>query len=164
MRPAFLYALYLCPANTPLLSSLYIEPASRTFLVRAALLRQVRHAAEAEILKTTRRGFLDVEALYADAASALSALETFLEQGATTTSNSDSEGDHHETDPPPSGPNFFAGGEEAGLFDAEVFAYTYPILDQALLHWSDTTLADLLRRFPRLVAHRERMLAKYFAL
>ncbi|KAL2758712.1 hypothetical protein ACRALDRAFT_1075188 [Sodiomyces alcalophilus JCM 7366] len=157
LRPAFLYALYLTPANTPLLSSLYIDPASSAFLVRATLLRQVRHAAEAEILKTTRRGFLDVEALYADAESALAALETLLLQG-----SSSSKADDTETGPPASAPFFFSADEEAGLFDAEVFAYTNPILDVAL-RWNDTRLADLLRRFPGLVAHREQMLAKYFA-
>ncbi|ROT35322.1 hypothetical protein SODALDRAFT_300717 [Sodiomyces alkalinus F11] len=167
LRPAFLYSLYLTPANTPVLSALYVDPTSSAFFVRATLLRQVRHAAESEILKTTRRGFLDVEALYADAQSAFAALETLLLQGISA---SKTDADETKTGGPTSAPFFSSSDddddddeEEAGLFDAEVFAYTNIILDQALC-WNDTRLADLLRRFPGLVAHRERMLATYFGV
>ncbi|PSR87305.1 hypothetical protein BD289DRAFT_236347 [Coniella lustricola] len=51
IRNAWLYALYLSPANEPLLRSLYINPTSRSALVRATLLQQLRAAARAEIAK-----------------------------------------------------------------------------------------------------------------
>lgn len=145
IRPALLHALYVNRTNTPLLKALYIDPASKNIIVRSTLLHQVRGAAEAEILSTTRRSFVDTDVLYTDARTAFSALETALLEIAGT------ENAH----------SFFSGSDEAATLDAEVFAYTNIILDDTL-GWVDTTLGDALLSHPALARHRERMLRTYF--
>lgn len=134
VRAAWLTALYLDTANTHLLSSLYIDPASTSPLVRAALLRQLRSAAEAEVLrilaptvpgsgsgwKVTVNAWLefgpgasraraaaaaiDAAEIYARAADAFEALAVLLRESPT---------------------GWFFGVEQPGLFDAAVFAYTF---------------------------------------
>ncbi|KAL1849435.1 hypothetical protein Daus18300_013259 [Diaporthe australafricana] len=49
LRTAWLYALYLSPPNEALLRRWYIDPCSRSGLVRDALLRRLRAAARAEV-------------------------------------------------------------------------------------------------------------------
>ncbi|KAF6816198.1 mitochondrial outer membrane protein [Colletotrichum sojae] len=143
VRTAWLHALYLSPANRPVLQRLYILPASNNPLVRLTLLRQVTSAAEAEVLKSTRSAATDPVRIYADARSAFEALEAAL----LSESHKKSE--------------WFFGSAEPGLFDASVFAYTQLLLDERF-GWADETLPDLLREFPALVRHRERLLARCF--
>ncbi|KAL9946015.1 hypothetical protein D7B24_007558 [Verticillium nonalfalfae] len=142
LRPAFLHALYVNPINTPLLQALYVNPCTSNSIVRATLQHQVRSAAEAEILASTKAAYIDADALYQDAVAGFAALETLLSGTA-------------------GGEGFFSGGDEAGLFDAEVFAYTGVILDERL-GWVDRRLAEALRASPGLVRHRERMMVTYF--
>ncbi|PHH87302.1 hypothetical protein CDD83_9044 [Cordyceps sp. RAO-2017] len=134
VRPAWLYALYLDPANGPLLADLYFSPsssaASSSLLLRAANQRALRAAATAEILKTTRRPLLDPPALAAEAEAAFRALSALLADD-----------------------DWFFGARAPGLFDAAVFAYTHPILDDGLA-WADDGLGARLARFANLVAHR----------
>lgn len=184
IRNAWLYALYLSPANEPLLRRLYISPVSRTSLVQRALLAQLRAAARAEIAKgpdapTTTgawalegnlgdlltwalsgRTVLDPEKIYADARRAMEALETLLAQ------NTD-------------GHAWFFGAARPSLFDAHVFSYTHLILDDGYIlpdtsslrerseppvntFWVDDTLRKIVRSCPRLVEHAETMFRTYW--
>lgn len=130
-----LYALYLAPSNANLLADLYL-PSSP--LLRHPLRHTLRNAATAEILKTTRGAVISPPQLYADATEALAALSTLL-------------GDD----------DWFFASDDPALFDAEVFSYTYLILDESLA-WQDTRLAECLSQFENLVRHRERLYQKYW--
>lgn len=134
LRPAYLHALYLNPLNTPLLASLYVP--EHAYPVRASLLASLRGAAEEEVLSSTRSPFVNTEALYSDAEEALSALEDLL-----------------------GGKEWFAG--HPTLFDASVFGYTNFVLEDRFV-WGDERLRGLARGFPNLVAHRERILGRYW--
>ena len=104
IRKAYLHALYLEPSSTSLLIDLYIRPTTSATPVQAALLRQLRRAAEAEILKATPgAAAVDAERIYSDAREALAALETALASSPSA---------------------WFWGAEDPNFFDASVFAYT----------------------------------------
>lgn len=151
LRTAWLYSLYLAPGNEPLLRRWYVDPASRSQLVRDALLRRVRAGAREEVAKSAegtsvdrkkRSGgwrisgnvgdllswalsgtpTIDPERIYADARRALGALETLLYAGA--------EG---EADQPGDGSNsgWFFDAPHPTLFDTAVFSYIYLILNGA---------------------------------
>ncbi|KAI1318596.1 hypothetical protein F5Y16DRAFT_117097 [Xylariaceae sp. FL0255] len=137
IRNAWLYSLYLSPANTRLLSSLYIEPVSSSRPVRGTLLYQLRQAAETEILRSTSRQAVDPAALYRDAREAFDALNTVL-------------GSEDE---------WFFGSAEPGLFDAFVFSYTHLLLREDL-KWENKRLTEMLEQFPGLVDHRNRILER----
>ncbi|KAK2034708.1 hypothetical protein LX32DRAFT_578803 [Colletotrichum zoysiae] len=146
VRTAWLHALYLAPGNAALLSRLYVRPASRNPLVRLALAHQVRSAAEAEVLRSTRAAAVDPARVYADARAAFEALAALLDE------NGGGGG---------GGEGWFFGCREPTLFDASVFAYTHPLLDGDL-GWADRTLPDILAGFPGLARHRERLLERCF--
>lgn len=55
---------------------------------------------------------------------------------------------------------FFAS--RAGMFDASMFAYTYLLLDEKRMAWGDNKLGALLRKYPNLIDHRDRLMAMYF--
>ncbi|OAQ61858.1 mitochondrial outer membrane protein (Sam35) [Pochonia chlamydosporia 170] len=130
IRPAWLYALYLSPTHTSLLTKLYL-PSSP--LLSTPLLHTLRSAAREEILKATRRHLLLPGQLYDEARTAFEALDTALGKV-----------------------EWFFGGSEPGLFDAEVFAYTYLILDTEF-GWQDDELRDCVGGCENLVAHRRRL-------
>ncbi|KAH7325956.1 hypothetical protein B0I35DRAFT_405281 [Stachybotrys elegans] len=130
IRPAWLYTLYLLPANDPLLTRLYLPESP---FLRLPLRQTLRTAATDEILKTTRRPLLQPAQLYTDATTAFRSLSALL-------------GDNE----------WFFGAQEPDLFDAEVFAYTYLILDETL-GWADQSLAQCLSQFDNLVQHRLRL-------
>ncbi|KAI0024258.1 hypothetical protein F4780DRAFT_654746 [Xylariomycetidae sp. FL0641] len=138
IRNAWLYSLYISPSNTALLTQLYIAPVSGSQPVRATLLYQMRHAAESQILKSTNRTAVDPTALYKGAKEAFEALQAVL-------------GD---------GPWFF-GGAQPGLFDATVFAYTHLLLDEQMT-WGDRRLTEILKEFPSLVQHRDRIYQEHW--
>jgi metaxin len=133
IRNAWLYTLYLSPANSALLSRLYVEPATASRPVRATLLYHLKRAAEQQIIRSTARQAVDPTVLYREAREAFSALETLLGDDA-----------------------WFFGSEVPGLFDANVFSYTYLILDDGL-PWENRRLGDILSEFPHLVDHRNRI-------
>ncbi|EOA87172.1 uncharacterized protein SETTUDRAFT_88017 [Exserohilum turcica Et28A] len=138
IRRAWLYTVYLSPNSATLAEPLYILPTSRNSLVRLAISRQLRLAAEAELLKFS--SVISDETLYNQAAEAFAALETLL-------GNDD----------------WFFGAQRPGLFDASVFAYTHLLLDDGLgKGWVDTRLREALMARKRLVMHRERILTQYF--
>ena len=79
-----------------------------------------------------------MEAIYRESDKALEALSELL-------------GDHKH----------FFGEAKPGLFDASVFAYVNVLLDENL-DWKDRRMQEGLRACQNLVAHRERILKKYF--
>ncbi|KAH6968497.1 hypothetical protein DER45DRAFT_607238 [Fusarium avenaceum] len=130
IRPAWLYALYLLPANAPLLKSLYL-PSS--ILLRKPLHQTLHAAATTEILKTTRRATISPSQIFDDARTALGALSALL-------------GDD----------KWFFGAEGPGLFDADIFAYTY-LMDGDTLAWADSSLNECLEGLENLRKHRQRL-------
>ncbi|KAL7901726.1 hypothetical protein HDV63DRAFT_54531 [Trichoderma sp. SZMC 28014] len=131
LRPAWLHTLYLDPLNTPLLKTLYLPPSP---ILQLPSLHTLRNAATAEILKTTRSAIISPDQLLSDATDALRSLSALL---------SDDE--------------WFFGRPDPGLFDAEVFAYTYLILDPEFGWADDNSLAKCLAKFGNLVEHRARL-------
>ncbi|KAI0856421.1 hypothetical protein F4860DRAFT_403147 [Xylaria cubensis] len=133
IRNTWLYTLYLSPANADLLSHLYITPTTSSQPVRARIRYQLRHAAELEILRSTSRDAIDAAALYKGAKEAFHALDAVL-------------GDE----------KWFFGSEVPALFDATVFSYTHLILHDGLT-WKNQRLKEILKEYPRLVNHRNRI-------
>lgn len=131
IRPAWLHELYLVPENDEVLSSLYL-PSS--LLLRVPQRMALREAATAEILKTTRRaGAVDAKHLRTVAKEAFSAFSTFLGED-----------------------DWFFGEDAPGVLDAELFAYTHLILDDAM-GWHDLELAKIVLEFENVVRHRDRL-------
>ncbi|KAL1797734.1 hypothetical protein ACET3X_004340 [Alternaria dauci] len=138
IRRAWLYAIYLSPNFTTIAEPLYILPSSRNSFVRLAISRELRLAAETELLKFS--SIINDETLYNQADEAFASLEALLGKD-----------------------DWFFGAQIPGLFDASVFAYTHLLLDQRLdKDWVDTRLRDALMARRRLVTHRNRILARYF--
>ncbi|KAI6784404.1 uncharacterized protein J7T54_006449 [Emericellopsis cladophorae] len=127
VRPAWLYALYLNPRNATLLARLYLPSNPLLAVPTSTTLTQ---AASAEILKTTRTALINPLHLLSSYREALDALSTLL-------------GEHDW---------FF--GDAVGLFDAEVFAYTWLV---GSLAWDDGAMEEVLQEFGNLVRHRERL-------
>lgn len=115
---------------------LYITPSSTNALVRAALASSLRAAAKTELLK--QLAVVNVDNLYQECDKAWSALSHLL-------------GDDQ----------YFFAADRPGLFDASVFAYTNPLLDDGLA-WQETRMVRGLRKCEKLVEHRERILRHYF--
>ncbi|KAG6149407.1 hypothetical protein E4U50_002958 [Claviceps purpurea] len=130
IRPAWLHCLYINPRHTALLSKLYLPPSP---LLQYPLLQTLRAAATTEILKTTRREIMLPELIYQDAREAFKALSVFLGEEA-----------------------WFSGGETPGVFDAEVFAYTY-LISGGVMGWEDDALERCLEGSANLVEHRRRL-------
>ncbi|TFB06772.1 hypothetical protein CCMA1212_001000 [Trichoderma ghanense] len=112
----------------------YLPPSP---ILHLPALHALRDAATAEILKTTRcHANISPPQLLADATDALRALSTLL-----------------------AGDEWFFGRPDPGLFDAEVFAYTWLILDQGFGWAGDFALAleGCLAGLENLVSHRRRL-------
>ncbi|KAI2601726.1 hypothetical protein GGR54DRAFT_645616 [Hypoxylon sp. NC1633] len=139
IRTAWLYSLYLARSNSSLISHLYVTPVSRSQVVRTTILYQLRNAAEAEILRSMGMSVVDSRALYDGAREAFGAISTLLG----------------------SRPWVF-GTSEPSLFDATLFSYTHPLLDDRLA-WEDRRLVEIVKEFPNLVEHRNRILQKCWA-
>ncbi|KAF2126615.1 hypothetical protein P153DRAFT_297698 [Dothidotthia symphoricarpi CBS 119687] len=139
IRRAWLYSVYLSHNSTSIAEPLYILPTSTNPFVRLTIARDLRLAAENELLKFST--VVNAETLHNQAEEAFAALETLL-------------GDNR----------WFFGASGPGLFDASVFAYTHLLLDAKLgKGWVDTRLRDALISRKHLVRHRNRVLAKYFS-
>ncbi|KAI1646242.1 uncharacterized protein F4817DRAFT_316968 [Daldinia loculata] len=136
IRNAWLYSLYLSRPNSALLSHLYVTPVSASQIVRATILYQLRHAAEAQILRSIGTPTIDSKRLYDGAKEAFEALSTVLGSG-----------------------DWFFEAPEPSLFDSTVFSYTHILLDQGL-SWEDRWLTEIVSEFPNLVEHRNRILQK----
>jgi len=134
-----LYSIYLSSNSISLAEPLYILPNSSNPFVRLTIARELRQAAENELLKFS--ALVDAEQLHKQAEEAFAALEMVL-------------GDE---------PWFF-GAAGPGLFDANVFAYTHLLMDDNLGRgWVDTRLRDALLCRKNLMSHRNRILATYFS-
>ncbi|KAI0108481.1 hypothetical protein F4814DRAFT_59504 [Daldinia grandis] len=136
IRNAWLYSLYLSRPNSALLSHLYVTPVSASHVVKVTILYQLRHAAEAQILRSTSGLVVDSKKLYDGAREAFEALSTVLGSG-----------------------DWFFEAPEPSLFDSTVFSYTHLLLDQGLA-WGDRRLTEIVSEFPNLVEHRNRILQK----
>tara|TARA_R110002003_G_scaffold31_5_gene1888 strand:+ start:11226 stop:11969 length:744 start_codon:yes stop_codon:yes gene_type:complete len=135
---AQLYCVYLSPNSISIAEPLYILPACSNSFVRLSIARELRSAAEKELLKFST--VISAETLYNQAEEAFAALETLLGKD-----------------------DWFFGASGPGLFDASVFAYTHLLLDDNLgKGWLDTRLRDALMSRKRLTTHRNRILTKYF--
>ncbi|KAL9111740.1 MAG: hypothetical protein Q9227_003799 [Pyrenula ochraceoflavens] len=146
IRPAYLYALYLCATNSRLVSTLYIEPCTNSAPVRTALSVSLRKAAYNEIVKSSSSlglsGLIDPEELFANARRAFEALETLLIQSSS---------------------GWFFGSEGPEEMDANVWAYTYVILggngrtkQGRGWQWQDSRLSGDLKNCNRLTEHAVR--------
>jgi metaxin len=134
-----LYCIYLSQNSTSIAEPLYILPTSENSFVRLTVARELRQAAEKELLKFST--VINAETLYNQAEEAFAALEMLLAKD-----------------------DWFFGASEPGLFDASVFAYTHLLLDNGLgKGWLDTRLRDALMSRKRLISHRNRILDTYFS-
>jgi metaxin len=133
-----LYSIYLSHNSTSIAEPLYILPTSSNPFVRLTIARELRLAAEKELLKFST--IIDAATLYTQAEEAFTALESLLGED-----------------------QWFFGAAQPGLFDASVFAYTHLLLDEGLgKGWADTRLRDALMARTRLITHRNRILSSYF--
>ncbi|KAF4308299.1 hypothetical protein GTA08_BOTSDO03800 [Botryosphaeria dothidea] len=140
VRRAWLYTLYLTRNFDAVAQPLYIDRTSSNAVVRATIARELRAAAQTELLK--HGAVIDAETIHSEAEDALRALESAL-----------------GTD------KWFFGAARPGLFDASVFAYTHLLLAQELGSaggWAKTRLGDAVRARQRLVRHQERVFEAYF--
>lgn len=133
-----LYQLYLHPANSALVHSLYVAPCSSNSFVQIAISHQLREAAESELAKASFSSTISEADIMRDAASALSALSELLGQE-----------------------QWFFGQKQPSMLDASIFAYTHLILDESL-QWGENELARQVSQHQNLVAHRERILNQFF--
>ena len=137
IRNAWLHYLYVDKDNFHSVAwPLYVETASRSTAVQHATAHQLRTAAIDELSKTMQ--IIDGNELYDSAESAFKALSTLLGTK-----------------------DYFFDGEEPGLFDASLFAYTHILLD-AGRNWKATDLVSVVSKYENLVAHRDRLLHQYF--
>ncbi|KAL0263716.1 hypothetical protein SLS55_002697 [Diplodia seriata] len=135
-----LYTLYLTRNFDAVAQPLYIDSTSSNAVVRASVSRELRRAAQAELLK--HGAVVDAETIYSAAEDALRALESAL--GAD---------------------RWFFGARRPGVFDAAVFAYTHLLLTQDLGGaggWAKSRLGDAVRARQRLVRHQERVSEAFF--
>lgn len=138
IRKAWLYQLYLAPENDALMQRLYVSPCSNHPLVRFTITRQLRAAAEEELVKSAGTNVVDADVLLKEAEEAFEALSQLLGEQ-----------------------EWFFGAERPGLFDASVFAYLHLMLDEKL-GWTHNPLGEGLRRFENLVGHRERIVERFY--
>jgi len=135
-----LYNIYLSSNSTTLAEPLYILPTSANPFARLTIARELRHAAENELLKFS--AIVDAEELYRQAEEAFEALETALGKD-----------------------SWFFGASKPGLFDASVFSYTHLLMDDNLGQgWVDTRLRDALLKRKSLTNHRDRIVTSYFPI
>lgn len=118
--------LYLDPAHSSLRRDLYINPATTTGIVREILSYQLESAAQNEVLKAGPGGGggggANLDEIFVEAEEAFEALATLL--GAD---------------------EWFFGADGPSLFDAAVFAYTHPLLDENM-GWRQQRLGECVRR------------------
>ncbi|KAJ4290464.1 hypothetical protein N0V90_010681 [Kalmusia sp. IMI 367209] len=139
IRRAWLYSIYLSSNSTSLAEPLYILPTSTNPFVRLKIARELRQAAENELLKFS--AIIDAEELHKQAEEAFEALEAALGED-----------------------SWFFGATKPGLFDASVFSYTHLLMDDTLgKGWVDTRLRDALLSRRNLTGHRNRILTSYFS-
>ncbi|KUI58500.1 hypothetical protein VP1G_05758 [Cytospora mali] len=184
IRNAWLYTLYLSPANEHVLRRWYVDPVSRSGAVQDTILRQLRRAVRTEIARsseTTRPAagcwwalsgdigdvlawavggstVVEPAKVYAEAARAFEALETLLYREGETEAGDGAGG---------AAARWFFDAPHPTVFDAAVFSYVYLILhgdgDGGKQPWVDDTLRQILvGKCRRLVGHTQRVLDEYW--
>ncbi|EPE10196.1 dash complex subunit dad4 [Ophiostoma piceae UAMH 11346] len=158
LRRAWLHAVYLDDDNSSqatVASRLYADAASSSMFVRASLTGQLQAAAAAEVwgASTATPTAFAVAHIYKDAAVALSAVQSVLEE--------------NDDDAP-----FLFNRKEPTILDAAVFSYTHLLLeddDQAdnanaskRFRWHNSELSNLVRGHPLLVQHRDTIADRYW--
>ena len=133
-----LYQLYLNPANSTLVHSLYVEPCSSSSFVQLAISHQLQSAAAGELVKSSYSSTICEADIMRDATDALSALSELL-----------------------AADKWFFGQKQPSMLDASVFAYTQLILDESL-QWGANELAKHTSQHQNLVDHRDRILTQFF--
>ncbi|KAK5170108.1 uncharacterized protein LTR77_004692 [Saxophila tyrrhenica] len=138
VRKAWLYQLYINPANAALVDRLYVSPCSSNIFVRMTTSHQLQQAAQHELSKASASNTIHEADVLQEAAASFEALSTLLDSD-----------------------EWFFGRDGPGLFDASVFAYTHLILDSDM-QWQDNALSDALMDHGNLVKHRDRMVEMYY--
>ena len=123
--------MYLDPSNRQLLSKLYLPTNP---LLATPIHHTLIKAAQTSILQQTRTATINPAQLLYNALDALSTLSDLL-----------------------AGDEWFFGASGPGMLDAEVFAYTYLLLDEVFMAWGGNELGAKLATFENLVAHQERL-------
>lgn len=137
IRRAWLYTLYLEPENFQSVAQrLYVSPASSNTFVNLATSHHLRKAAQDELAKTTPHQ--SAAQLLDSARDAFAALSELLAKD-----------------------EWFFGGQNPGLFDASLFAYTHLLLDERMA-WTQKDLVESLKAYQNLTDHRNRILSLYF--
>ena len=137
IRDSWLYTVYLDKANFENVAlPWYIHSASSHFAVRVTLALQLQQAARSELLK--RSTIINEQELLDQADEAFRALSEALGDRAS-----------------------FAGSQQPGLLDAAVFAYTHLLLHEEV-DWQNIEMVKVLKSYPNLVHHRDRLLHRYF--
>ncbi|RMY83348.1 hypothetical protein D0862_11728 [Hortaea werneckii] len=139
IRRAWLYQLYLNPANAALLHDLYIAPCSSNPFVQLAIGHHLREAATTELTKSLASDTIVEDELMHEAEEAFSALSQLLSEN-----------------------DWFFELDRPSLFDANVFSYTHLLADQGGLQWRENKLGGLLKQHENLLRHRERVVSMYF--
>ena len=158
LRRAWLHAVYLDDDNSSqatVASRLYADAASSSMFVRTSLAGQLQAAAAAEVwgASTATPSAFAVAHIYKDAAVALAALQSVLED--------------NDDDAP-----FFFNRKEPTIFDAAVFSYTHLLLEDGdqsdnanaskRFRWHNAELCNLVRGRPLLVRHRDTVANRYW--
>lgn len=161
IRKAWLYQLYLHPANENVVRRLYVNSSSSNPLVQWTVLSQLRSAAESEIIKaSTNSGSayrIDEVEIMRDAEEAFGALSTLLGDATWFFSGSPHQQSQRSK-----------GEDGPSLFDASVFAYTHLILEDntrrgdGVMRWTENPLRSILEQYENLVRHRERVFDMYY--
>ncbi|KAK6422796.1 hypothetical protein LTR95_016618 [Oleoguttula sp. CCFEE 5521] len=136
IRKAWLYQLYLLPANATLVHKLYVAPCSSNPLVQSSISYNLRLAAETELAKSSYSGTIAEEEIFSGAEDAFAALNSLLGSAEWIF-------------------------EVPSMLDAALFAYTHLILEEGMA-WGDNKLGEMLGKHSALVVHRDRVLSDYF--
>ncbi|KAK7737925.1 hypothetical protein SLS53_006303 [Cytospora paraplurivora] len=185
VRDAWLYSLYLSPANEGVLRRWYIDPVSRSAAVRDATLRQLRRAVRAELARSTTattttttttkdQGWEGLAGNVGDVLSWAMGAKTAVVDPVRIYADAARalealetllyrEGKSEDTG---AGPWFFDSPHPT-LFDAAVFSYVYLVLHGgggAGKPWADDALRQILvTKCSRLVGHTQRILDGYWS-
>jgi len=160
IRAAWLHTIYLTANFHNIAYPLYVASSSSSLAVRLTLAHSLHTAARDSLRKLAPRSSpskpsylpsltgasseakaeAEANILYNGAADAFSALSTLLGED-----------------------NWFFGGEEPGILDVSLFAYTHLLLDEELGHgWADTRVRWVLVDHKNLVKHRKRLYKRCF--
>jgi len=139
IRRAWLYQLYLNPANATLLHDLYIAPCSSNPFVQLAIAHQLRDAATTELTRSLASDIIVEDELMREAEEAFSALSQLLGEN-----------------------DWFFELDRPSLFDANVFSYAHLLVNQGGLQWGENRLGGLLKQHENLLRHQERVMSMYF--